>query len=115
MASFSLRVLILVAIGAILILRTVRRFGHDRSGRVPTAARPPPLETPSASIVARRWRVGAYFAVVVAHGAARWAKMLCALDGLFRRAAADRGRWAFQRVFREAPHRARAVTLRSRE
>jgi hypothetical protein len=41
MPSFSLPVLILVAIAAILILRTVRRFGADRSGRAPTAARTP--------------------------------------------------------------------------
>jgi hypothetical protein len=41
MPSFSLRGLILVAIAAILIFRTVRRFGSNRSGRVPTAAPAP--------------------------------------------------------------------------
>jgi hypothetical protein len=39
MPSFSWRVLVLVAIGAILILRTLRRFGANRSGTPPTAAR----------------------------------------------------------------------------
>jgi alkyl hydroperoxide reductase subunit AhpF len=39
MPSFSLRGLILVAIAAILILRTIRRFGQNRSGTVPRAAR----------------------------------------------------------------------------
>ena len=39
MPSFSLRGLILVAIAAILILRTVRRFGAKRTGTFPTAAR----------------------------------------------------------------------------
>jgi hypothetical protein len=37
MPSFSLRTLILVAIGAILIFRMVHRFGANRSGRGPTA------------------------------------------------------------------------------
>jgi hypothetical protein len=39
MPSFSLRALILVAIAAILILRTVRKVTANKSGRVPTAAR----------------------------------------------------------------------------
>jgi hypothetical protein len=39
MPSFSLRVLILVAIGAILVIRTLRRFAPNSSGRVNKAAR----------------------------------------------------------------------------
>ena len=41
MPFFSLRGLVLVAIAAILIIRTVRRFGANRSSRVPTGARTP--------------------------------------------------------------------------
>ncbi len=69
MSSFSLRALILVATAAILILRTICKISVNRSGRVPTAGGP--LETPSASIVAERWRVKVYFVVVVAHGATK--------------------------------------------
>jgi hypothetical protein len=39
MPSFGLRGLILVAIAAILIFRTIRKFGAGRSGRIPTPAR----------------------------------------------------------------------------
>jgi hypothetical protein len=39
MPSFSWRVLILVAIGAILIIRTIGKFGRNRSGAFPTPAR----------------------------------------------------------------------------
>jgi len=39
MPSFSLRGLILVAIAAILIFRTVRKLAAKNSGGVPTAAR----------------------------------------------------------------------------
>jgi hypothetical protein len=41
MPSLSLRLLILVAIGAILIFRTIRRFGANTSGKAPKAAPSP--------------------------------------------------------------------------
>ncbi len=41
MPSFSLRALILIAIAALLILRTIRKFAPNRSSKIPTAARTP--------------------------------------------------------------------------
>jgi alkyl hydroperoxide reductase subunit AhpF len=41
MPPFSLRALLLLAIAAILIFRTVRKFGANRSAKVPNAAQTP--------------------------------------------------------------------------